>query len=77
MLTVEQANRILQENFAGWVLGLRPVVEALDDGGTRLRMPFSDGLTCVGGTICGQALMSFADTAMVIAVSAVSGGSGR
>ena len=74
MLTVEQANRVLQENFAGWVLDLRPVVEALDDAGTRLRIPFSDRLTRVGGTICGQALMSFADTAMVIAVSAVSGG---
>ncbi len=74
MLTVEQANRILQENFAGWVLDLRPVVEAIDEAATRLRMPFSERLTRVGGTICGQALMSFADTAMVIAVSAASNG---
>jgi uncharacterized protein (TIGR00369 family) len=74
MLTVEQANRILQENFAGWVLDLRPVVEGFDGDGARLRIPFSDRLVRVGGTICGQALMSFADTAMVIAISAASGG---
>ncbi len=74
MLTVEQANRILQENFAGWVLDLRPVVENLDAAGARLRIPFSDRLTRVGGTVCGQALMSFADTARVIAVAAASGG---
>jgi uncharacterized protein (TIGR00369 family) len=74
MLTVEQANRILQENFAGWVLDLRPVVEDLAAAGARLRIPFSDRLTRVGGTVCGQALMSFADTAMVIAVAAASGG---
>ena len=74
MLTVEQANRILQENFAGWVLDLRPVVELVDAGATRLRVPFNARLTRVGGTICGQALMSLADTAMVIAIAAASGG---
>jgi uncharacterized protein (TIGR00369 family) len=74
MLTVEQANRILDQNFAAWVLELRLAVEAVDKGSARLRLPFSDRLVRVGGTICGQALMSFADTAMVIAVSAASGG---
>jgi uncharacterized protein (TIGR00369 family) len=74
MLTVAQANHILQENFAGWVLDLRPVVEAFEGAGARLRIPFSDRLVRVGGTVCGQALMSFADTAMVIAISAASGG---
>ena len=74
MLTVEQANRILGENFAAWVLDLRPTVEAVEKNSARLRVPYSDRLVRVGGTICGQALMSFADTAMVIAVAAASGG---
>jgi uncharacterized protein (TIGR00369 family) len=74
MLTVEQANRILDENFAAWVLELRLDVESVDKMSARLRLPFSERLVRVGGTICGQALMSFADTAMVIAVSAASGG---
>jgi uncharacterized protein (TIGR00369 family) len=74
VLTVEQANRILPENFAAWVLDLRPTVEAVEKNSARLRVPYSDRLVRVGGTICGQALMSFADTAMVIAISAASGG---
>lgn len=74
MLTVEQANRILDENFAAWVLELHLDVESVDKMSARLRLPFSERLVRVGGTICGQALMSFADTAMVIALSAASGG---
>jgi uncharacterized protein (TIGR00369 family) len=74
MLTVEQANQILEQNFAAWVLDLRPTVETVEKGSARLRIPYSERLVRVGGTICGQALMSFADTAMVIAVSAASGG---
>jgi uncharacterized protein (TIGR00369 family) len=56
------------------VLDLRLAVESVDRMSARLRVPFSERLVRVGGTICGQALMSFADTAMVIAVSAASGG---
>jgi uncharacterized protein (TIGR00369 family) len=74
MLTVEEANQILAQNFAPWVLELRPVVESVDRTSARLRVPYSEELVRVGGTICGQALMTLADTAMVIAISAVSGG---
>ena len=74
MLTVEQANAILDQNFASWVLELRLTVDSVDKTSARLRMPFSERLVRVGGTICGQALMAAADTAMVIAVSAASGG---
>jgi len=56
--------------FAPWVreLGLR--VDAVEAGEARLRLPFAPGLCREGGTICGQALMAAADTAMVIAISA-------
>ena len=35
--------------------------------GAILRMPFAERLCRNGGTVCGQALMAFADTSMVIA----------
>ena len=38
-----------------------------------LRIPFSDQLCRVGGILCGQALLTGADTAMVIALAAASG----
>ena len=62
---LEQA---LTDWFAPWVqdLGLR--VESFDDGEATLRLPHSERLSRVGGMVCGQALMSAADTAMVLAI---------
>ena len=64
------AGQCLAELFAPWVreLGLEAV--RVTPGEAELRLPFSPQLCRVGGTLCGQALMSAADTAMVIAVSA-------
>jgi uncharacterized protein (TIGR00369 family) len=75
---IDDARRVLGEVFAPWVLDLNLSVEAFDfapspDGGTDwqpgaiLRMPFSERLCRHGGIVCGQALMAFADTAMVLA----------
>ena len=69
-LTVIDAQGILAANFAAWVLDLGLSVESVSDGAAVLRMPYSERLVRVGGTICGQALMSAADTAIVIALSA-------
>ena len=41
----------------------------LADGQAILRVPVSTKLNREGGTICGQAIMSVADTAMVFAIS--------
>jgi uncharacterized protein (TIGR00369 family) len=68
-LTVPAAQAILADNFAAWVLDLGLAVQSVASGEAVLRMPYSDRLVRVGGTICGQALMSAADTAMVIALS--------
>ncbi len=68
------AQEILAANFAGWVLDLGLTVESVADGAATLRLPYSERLVRVGGTICGQALMSAADTAMVIALSGTFGG---
>ena len=75
---IEEARRVLGDVFAPWVKDLNLSVERLDheppsavaadwQPGAILRMPFSERLCRSGGVVCGQALMAFADTAMVIA----------
>jgi uncharacterized protein (TIGR00369 family) len=81
---VEYARRVLKDVFAPWVQELGLSVEAVDyippvqaadwQPGAILRMPFSERLCRHGGVICGQALMAFADTAMVIAMVAANRG---
>jgi len=75
---IDEARRVLGDVFADWVKDLNLSIDAIDydppaDGpadwqpGAVLRMPFSERLCRNGGMVCGQALMAFADTAMVIA----------
>jgi uncharacterized protein (TIGR00369 family) len=74
---IEEARRVLREVFAPWVQDLNLSLERIDydppadaadwQPGAILRMPFSERLCRNGGIISGQALMAFADTAMVIA----------
>jgi uncharacterized protein (TIGR00369 family) len=75
---MDEARRVLGDVFADWVKDLNLSIEGIDydppaDGpaewqpGAILRMPFSERLCRNGGMVCGQALMAFADTAMVIA----------
>ena len=75
---IDEARRVLGEVFADWVKDLNLSIEGIDydppaegradwQPGAILRMPFSERLCRNGGMVCGQALMAFADTAMVIA----------
>jgi uncharacterized protein (TIGR00369 family) len=73
---IGEARRILGEVFAPWVQDLNLIVEQFEfetDGaadwqpGAILRLPFSERICRNGGVVSGQALMAFADTAMVIA----------
>jgi uncharacterized protein (TIGR00369 family) len=75
---IVEAKRVLGEVLAPWVQDLNLSIEDFDlappPGGTAdwqpgaiLRMPFSERLCRNGGVVCGQALMAFADTAMVVA----------
>lgn len=75
-MTTAEADKILADNFAPWVLALGLSVEALGDDRAILRMPWSQGLAREGGALSGQALMAAADTATVIAVSAARGAYG-
>ena len=70
------AERLLGSVFAPWVRDLDLAVERIGRDDAVLRMRFSDRLCRDNGVICGQALMSLADTAMVFAVSAAAGGYG-
>ena len=67
---LQQARTWLATLFAPWVqsLGLTPV--RVDADAVELLLPGSPALCREGGTVCGQALMAAADTAMVIAIAA-------
>ena len=75
-MTTAEADKILSDNFAFWVLELGLTVEALADDRAILRLPWSQRLAREGGALSGQALMAAADTATVIAVSAARGAYG-
>jgi uncharacterized protein (TIGR00369 family) len=75
---IDEARRVLGEVFAPWVQELNLSIEQFDfapppgnaadwQPGAVLRMPFSDRICRSGGIVSGQALMAFADTAMVLA----------
>ncbi|KAB1990532.1 MULTISPECIES: PaaI family thioesterase [Streptomyces] len=72
-LTPVEADKILADNFAPWVLDLGLSVVELDEHRAVLRLPWSARLAREGGSLSGQALMAAADTATVIAVSAARG----
>ena len=78
---IHEARRVLGEVMAPWIKDLALLIEGFDfeppaktsdmavdwQPGAILRLPFSEKLCRNGGMVCGQALMAFADTAMVIA----------
>jgi uncharacterized protein (TIGR00369 family) len=70
----DAAERLLAQVFAAWVQALDLSVEEIGADGAILRMRFSERLCRDNGGVCGQAIASLADTAMVFAVSAASGG---
>jgi uncharacterized protein (TIGR00369 family) len=67
------ATALLKSAPAPWVQDLDLSVESIEAAGAVLRMRFSDKLCRDNGVVCGQALMSFADTAMIIAVASAAG----
>ena len=70
---VEQAREAIGKVFAPWIveLGLEPV--AFDDKGGDFKLRENPRLVHVGGVVCGQATASVADTACVLALSALNG----
>ena len=72
-VSVETAQKFFNEAFAPWLHGLNITVEEIGPERAVLRMAFGEHLCRDGGMICGQALMSLADTAMVFAMIGASG----
>lgn len=72
-LSIAEADKILFDNFAPWVLELGLSVQEAGELHAVLRLPWSDRLAREGGGMSGQALMAAADTATVIAVSSARG----
>ncbi|MFI1471760.1 PaaI family thioesterase [Streptomyces wuyuanensis] len=73
-LTPAEADKILADNFAPWVLDLGLTVVGTGELHAVLHLPWTDRLAREGGALSGQALLAAADTATVIAVSAARGG---
>ena len=66
-LSPQQAQDIFSENFAPWIQALGLTITDISNSGATLMMPITPDLARVGGIVCGQALASMADTAMVFA----------
>ncbi|MFE9257799.1 hotdog domain-containing protein [Streptomyces sp. NPDC006879] len=75
-LTPHEADKILTDCFAPWVLDLGLTVAETGERHALLRLPWSGRLARDGGGLCGQAMMAAADTATVIAISAARGSYG-
>ncbi len=73
MLTPDETDAIQHQMFAPWIkaMGLRTI--KVDENGADFLLPENRDLVHGGGVICGQALMAAADTASVLALSAVNG----
>ncbi|MCX4588069.1 PaaI family thioesterase [Streptomyces sp. NBC_01481] len=72
-LSLADAEKILADNFAPWVLDLGLAVVETGETHAVLRLPWSGRLAREGGGMSGQALMAAADTATVIAVASARG----
>ncbi|MFD5401299.1 hypothetical protein ACFWH6_07130, partial [Streptomyces griseorubiginosus] len=59
-MTPAEADKVLADNFAPWVLDLGLTVESLGDDRAVLRLPWSQGPAREGGGLSGQALMAAA-----------------
>ena len=71
---IARARTILARDFAPWVQDLGLTVAAVGKDAATLAMAAGPRVARAGGIVCGQALMALADTAMVFAVAAASGG---
>jgi uncharacterized protein (TIGR00369 family) len=70
----EAARGWLRDLASPWVNDLNLIIEQVDASAARLRLPFDQKLCREGGTICGQALVSASDTAMIMAIGGFLGG---
>ena len=70
MMTTEGLQKILGQIAAEYVRRLDLEIEAVSEDRVALRLPVAAELVHGGGVLCGQAIMSAADTAMLVAMIA-------
>ncbi|MBT3533646.1 MAG: PaaI family thioesterase [Rhodospirillaceae bacterium] len=68
-ISIAAAEGFLQANLAPWIQDMDITIDRIDAAGAVLRVPPSPRLNRMGGTICGQAIMALADTAMIFAIA--------
>ena len=68
------AQHVLDTEMTPWLDELGMIVEEISDTGAVVRLPWDARIARDGGLITGQALMSFADAAMVVVISSAIGG---
>lgn len=75
-LPVDEIEKLLDTLFPAWVRTLQlGVADAgASDDAVSLTLPWSPAIALPDGSICGQAIMAAADTAMVLAISSALGG---
>lgn len=66
-LTLTFAQQFLEDNFAPWVIDLKPQLLVCENGAAQIDIPISPHIQRVGGIVCGQAMGALADTSMVFA----------
>ena len=66
------AQHVLDTVMTPWLDELGMIVEEISDTGAVVRLPWDARIARDGGLITGQALMSFADAAMVVVISSAS-----
>ncbi|MEX0343755.1 MAG: PaaI family thioesterase [Rhizobiaceae bacterium] len=72
-LSIADAKSLMAKIFAPWIkeLELEPV--SFDQKGGSFTLPDNAALVHVGGVVCGQAIASAADTAIVVVLAAMNG----
>ena len=65
--SIAECAELLATVFPPWVNDLGIRVEHSEANRVVLRLPAAKAIERVGGIVCGQALMAFADTAMIVA----------
>ncbi|MDH4391941.1 MAG: PaaI family thioesterase [Aquabacterium sp.] len=74
LLDLPSLQTMLTELVAPWVTQLNLRVLAASPGEVTLALPIVPLQVHVGGVLCGQAVMSAADTAMILAIASQLGG---
>ena len=65
---IPESQALAEQGLAPWVMEMGITFDRVDGHVAILRVPDSPRLKRVGGIVCGQAMMSLADTAMIFAI---------